>query len=190
MPCPIRTPPCQVLHGALELPWWHCVVLNNPGSSDGVITDSTIRRAMQRAGVAMSPHGFRSTLRIWAQKRGENQAAEISLRRIGSSAVARYARSGILEMRRVLMERYAGGKEPDNGFRGLDDGGGLRPPQRAAGEGSGGGRWRRASSERQLGASVTLMGAAVTGLCALGEVPLPLSFPRSGRGIHVLRTRC
>ena len=64
---------------------------------------------MQRAGIAASPHGFRSTFRTWAQERGENwEAAEISLsHQVGSSVVASYARSDMLAMRRDLMERYA-----------------------------------------------------------------------------------
>ena len=40
----------QVLHRVLELPRSHGVVFTNPASGDGVIPDSTIRRAMQRAG--------------------------------------------------------------------------------------------------------------------------------------------
>ena len=107
---PLSGAAMRVLHRALELPRSHGVVFTNPGSGDGVIPDSTIRRAMRRAGVAMSPHGFRSTFRTWAQERGENwEAAEISLsHRVGGSVVASYARSDMLEMRRALMERYAG----------------------------------------------------------------------------------
>ncbi|MCY3624152.1 MAG: integrase arm-type DNA-binding domain-containing protein [Gammaproteobacteria bacterium] len=107
---PLSDAAMQVLHGALELPRSHGVVFTNPSSGDGVMPDSTIRRAMRRAGVAMSPHGFRSTFRTWAQERGENwEAAEISLsHRVGGSVVASYARSNMLEMRRALMERYAG----------------------------------------------------------------------------------
>ncbi len=106
---PLSGAAMQVLRRALELPQSHGVVFTNPGSGDGVIPDSTIRRAMQRAGVAMSPHGFRSTFRTWAQERGENwEAAEISLsHRVGGPVVASYARSDMLEMRRELMERYA-----------------------------------------------------------------------------------
>ena len=100
----------RVLRRALELPQSDGVVFTNPDSRDGVMPDSTIRRAMQRAGVGVSPHGFRSTFRTWAQERGENwEAAEISLsHRVGGSVVARYARSDMLEMRRALMARYAG----------------------------------------------------------------------------------
>ena len=99
----------RVLRRALELPRSHGVVFPNPGSSDGVIPDSTIRRMMRRAGVGASPHGFRSTFRTWAQERGENwEASQISLsHRVGSSVVMSYARSDMLGMRRGLMERYA-----------------------------------------------------------------------------------
>ena len=98
----------RVLCRALGLPQSHGVVFPNPASDDGVIPDSTVRRAMQRAGIAASPHGFRSTFRTWAQERGENwEAAEISLsHRVGSSVVASYARSDMVELRRDLMERY------------------------------------------------------------------------------------
>ena len=106
---PLSDAAMQVLHRALELPQSHGVVFTNPASGDGVIPDSTIRRAMQRAGISASPHGFRSTFRTWPQELGENwEAAEISLsHRVGSSVVASYARSDMLALRRALMERYS-----------------------------------------------------------------------------------
>ena len=106
---PLSGAAMRVMHRALGLPQSHGVVFTNPASADGVIPDSTIRRAMQRAGIEASPHGFRSTFRTWAQEGGENwEAAEISLsHRVGSSIVASYARSDMLEMRRTMMERFA-----------------------------------------------------------------------------------
>ena len=106
---PLSDAAMQVLNAALELPRSHGVVFTNPASDDGVIPDSTIRRAMQRAGIGAPPHGFRSTFRTWAQESGENwEAAEISLsHRVGGSVVASYARSDMLALRRDLMERYA-----------------------------------------------------------------------------------
>ena len=83
----------------LELPQLHGVVFPNPRSADGVIPENaTIRLMMQRAGIAASPHGFRSTFRTWAQERGENwEVAEISLsHQVGNSVVASYARSDAL----------------------------------------------------------------------------------------------
>ena len=84
------------------------MVFPNPRSADGVIPDATIRRMMWRAGIAASPHGFRSTFRTWAQERGENwEAAEISLsHKLWGSVVASYARSDMLEIGRGLVERY------------------------------------------------------------------------------------
>ena len=106
---PLSGAAMRVLCRALELPQSHGVVFTNSASDDGVIPDSTIRRAMQRAGITVPPHGFRSTFRTWAQERGENwEAAEISLsHRVGGSVVASYARSDMLALRRDLMERYA-----------------------------------------------------------------------------------
>ena len=79
------------------------------GSSGGVLADASVRRAMRRAGIDASPHGFRSTFRTWAQSRGENwEASEVSLgHRVGSSVSASYARSDMLALRRELMTRYA-----------------------------------------------------------------------------------
>ena len=106
---PLSGAAVQVLQRALGLPQSHGVVFTNPASDDGVIPDSTVRRAMKRAGIDASPHGFRSTFRTWAQERGENwEAAEISLsHRVGGSVVASYARSDMLALRRDLMGRYA-----------------------------------------------------------------------------------
>ena len=107
---PLSGAAVEVLERARGLPQSNGVVFPHPRSTDGVIPDATIRRMMRGAGVAASPHGFRSTFRTWAQERGENwEAAEISLsHRVGSSVVASYARSDMLDMRRGLMERYAG----------------------------------------------------------------------------------
>ena len=106
---PLSGAAMQVLRRARGLPQSHGVVFPNPGSADGVVPDSTIRRMVRRAGIGPSPHGFRSTFRTWAQERGENwEASEISLsHRVGSSVVASYARSDMLAMRRELMECYA-----------------------------------------------------------------------------------
>ena len=117
---PLSDAAMQVLRDALELPRSHGVVSTNPASADGVIPDSTVRRAMQRAGVAMSPHGFRSTFRTWAQECGENwEAAEISLgHRVGGSVVTSYARSDMLGLRRNLMAWYAAALGPQPGSEG------------------------------------------------------------------------
>ena len=106
---PLSGAAVRVLRAARELPQSRGVVFANPASADGTMPDSTVRRAMRRAGIGMPPHGFRSTFRTWAQERGENwEAAEISLsHRVGGSVVASYARSDMLALRRDLMERYA-----------------------------------------------------------------------------------
>lgn len=54
-------------------------------------------------------HGFRSTLRTWAEERGfRREAAEESLgHKIGNQIEARYRRTDILEERRKLMDAWA-----------------------------------------------------------------------------------
>ena len=104
-----RCPGMRLLHRALELRQSHGVVFPNPRSADGVISDATIRRMVQRAGIPALPHGFRSMFRPWAQERGENwEAADISLsHRVGNSVTRSYARSDMLALRRELMDRFA-----------------------------------------------------------------------------------
>ena len=87
---PLSGTATQVLRRALGLPQSHGVVFANPGSRLGVIPDSTIRRATQRAGVAMVaarvPLGV---LDMGAGTRGNWEATEISLsHRVAGSAVA------------------------------------------------------------------------------------------------------
>ena len=56
-------------------------------------------------------HGFRSTFRDWAREvaNAPREVAEMSLaHKLGSDVERAYARSGLLERRRALMERWAG----------------------------------------------------------------------------------
>jgi integrase len=55
-------------------------------------------------------HGFRSTFRDWASEvaNAPREVAEMSLaHRIGSQVEQAYARSDLLEKRRILMERWS-----------------------------------------------------------------------------------
>ena len=66
-------------------------------------------RRMQVEGVTV--HGFRSTFRDWASEvaNAPREVAEMSLaHKVGSDVERAYARSDLLEMRRVLMERWSG----------------------------------------------------------------------------------
>ena len=66
-------------------------------------------RRMQVEGVTV--HGFRSTFRDWASEAANapREVAEMSLaHKVGSDVERAYARSDLLEKRRLLMERWSG----------------------------------------------------------------------------------
>ena len=66
-------------------------------------------RRMKVEGVTV--HGFRSTFRDWASEvaNASREVAEMSLsHKVGSDVERAYARSDLLERRRVLMERWSG----------------------------------------------------------------------------------
>lgn len=65
-------------------------------------------RRMQTEGVTV--HGFRSTFRDWASEvaNAQREVAELSLsHRMGSDVERAYARSDLLEKRRLLMEQWS-----------------------------------------------------------------------------------
>jgi integrase len=56
-------------------------------------------------------HGFRSTFRYWASEVANvpREIAEMSLsHRVGSDVERAYARSDLLDKRRILMEQWSG----------------------------------------------------------------------------------
>lgn len=81
-----------------------------PSIRKGVISDATMSRLMERAGLAARPHGFRSSLRDWIAEATNtpHDIAETSLGHVAGGAVERaYRRTDFLEQRRRLMERWA-----------------------------------------------------------------------------------
>lgn len=81
-----------------------------PNVRRGVISDATMSRHMERAGLDARPHGFRSSFRTWCAEATETprEVAEAALdHKTGSSVERAYRRTDFLEQRRVLMERWA-----------------------------------------------------------------------------------
>ncbi len=81
-----------------------------PNVRRGVISDATMSRYMERAGLDARPHGFRSSFRTWCAEATETprEVAEAALdHKTGSSVERAYRRTDFLEQRRVLMERWA-----------------------------------------------------------------------------------
>lgn len=81
-----------------------------PSPKAGVISDMTMSRMMQRAGLQYRPHGFRSSLRDWIAETTTtpHEVAETVLgHQVGGAVERAYRRTDYLEQRRDLMERWA-----------------------------------------------------------------------------------
>jgi len=76
----------------------------------GVISDMTLSRMMERRGLEARPHGFRTSLRTWLAEATEapHEVAETMLGHMVDGGVVRaYRRTDFLEQRRALAERWA-----------------------------------------------------------------------------------
>ena len=81
-----------------------------PNTRQGVISDMTVSRHMERRGLEARPHGFRTSLRTWLAEATDapHEVAETMLGHVTDSGVVRaYRRTDYLEQRRVLAERWA-----------------------------------------------------------------------------------
>ena len=70
---------------------------------------AAIARAMRRADIDATPHGFRSSFKDWARNHGvEHEISELCLAHVeGSKTVRAYARDDLLEKRRPVMQQWA-----------------------------------------------------------------------------------
>lgn len=81
-----------------------------PSIKQGVISDATMARLMERGGMDYRPHGFRSSLRDWLAEATDasHEVAETMLGHVVGGAVERaYRRTDFFEQRRVLLERWS-----------------------------------------------------------------------------------
>ncbi|EDM73191.1 Phage integrase [Roseobacter sp. AzwK-3b] len=81
-----------------------------PNSRKGVISDMTLSRHMERRGLEVRPHGFRSSLRTWIAEATDapHEVAEAMLAHVVDGGTVRaYRRTDFLEPRRKLAERWA-----------------------------------------------------------------------------------
>ena len=81
-----------------------------PNNRQGVISDMTLSRHMERRGLEARPHGFRSSLRTWLAECTDapHEVAEGMLAHVTDSSVVRaYRRTDFLEQRRKLAQRWA-----------------------------------------------------------------------------------
>jgi integrase len=81
-----------------------------PNNRQGVISDMTLSRHMERRGLEARPHGFRSSLRDWLAEatNAPHEVAEAMLAHVVDGGTVRaYRRTDFLEQRRVLAGRWA-----------------------------------------------------------------------------------
>jgi len=82
-----------------------------PGLKHGHISDVALNKALKRVGAAGTLHGFRTSFRTWVQDTDACtfEVAETVLgHRIGGTVERSYARSDLLDRRRVVIEKWAG----------------------------------------------------------------------------------
>ena len=81
-----------------------------PNTRGGVISDMTLSRHMERRGLEVRPHGFRTSLRTWLAEATDapHEVAEAILAHTVDSGVVRaYRRTDYLEQRAKLAARWA-----------------------------------------------------------------------------------
>ena len=81
-----------------------------PGVRQSPITSTALQKALNALGEAGRPHGFRTSFRTWVQdtEAAGYDVAETALgHTMGGKVERSYARSDLLEPRRVLMTRWA-----------------------------------------------------------------------------------
>jgi len=81
-----------------------------PNTRQGVISDMTLSRMMERRKLEARPHGFRTSLRTWLAEATDapHEVAEAMLGHVVDSGVVRaYRRTDWIEQRRALAERWA-----------------------------------------------------------------------------------
>ena len=86
------------------------LVFSNERTPDKPLSDMCLSVLLKRIGVLAVPHGFRSSFRTWAQEctEADYSIMELSLAHsVGNAVVQSYARSDLLERRRVLMQEWS-----------------------------------------------------------------------------------
>ncbi|MCA8901244.1 MAG: integrase arm-type DNA-binding domain-containing protein [Hyphomonas sp.] len=81
-----------------------------PSAKNGVLSDATLSRKMERLGLEARPHGFRSSFRQWLehQSMAPYEVREAMLQHIVGTAVAKsYTRTDYFEQRAPLYDHWA-----------------------------------------------------------------------------------
>lgn len=102
---PLSQAALRVVQDATE---WRVSDYMFPGQSKGAISDQALTKALNALGEVGRVHGFRTSFRTWAQDMDVSyDVAETTLGHVIGGKIERtYARSDLLDQRRVLMEKW------------------------------------------------------------------------------------
>lgn len=104
---PLSAPALELLAEAREVAPGDLVF---PGPRDGAITIRGTRYALDLLGEAGRPHGFRTSFRMWVQDTGAcsyDVAETVLAHKVGGAVERSYARSDLLQERRIVMAKWA-----------------------------------------------------------------------------------
>ena len=108
---PLSDQSVEVLDRVMDLRDESGLVFPSPTMAGRVLSDMTLMKILRATGLAerTTVHGFRSTFRDWASECAEadHAAIELSLaHKVGSAVERAYARSDLIEKRRLLMAEW------------------------------------------------------------------------------------
>ncbi len=104
---PLSGPALEVVARAEE---WRRSDYMFPGARSGGISDVAVAKVLRRVAPGCAPHGMRTSFRTWVQDTdaASYDVAETALAHIIGGKVERaYARSDLLDRRRILMQKWA-----------------------------------------------------------------------------------
>lgn len=81
-----------------------------PSAYGRTLSNMTLSKLLKDLSIPAVPHGFRTSIRVWAQEQTTASRAVMEAmlaHRLGDAAEQAYARSELLEKRRVLMNQWA-----------------------------------------------------------------------------------
>lgn len=82
-----------------------------PGAASRALSKNALSKLLQENDIGCVPHGMRSSFRQWAAERTNRprEVCELALAHVNSNRVeAAYQRSDLFELRRRMMEQWAG----------------------------------------------------------------------------------
>ena len=109
---PLSEAALDVLNEALRIQDNSTLIFPSPVKEGQPLSNMTLTKIMRSTGLAETGtvHGFRSSFRDWASENTNATFAVMELclaHRVGNDVVQSYARSDLLEQRRLLMESWA-----------------------------------------------------------------------------------